>query len=96
MSATDLFDGADDPVTKAAKLLAQKDVVAVPGALMRQCLTTLHVLACDAEDGDEADSYAKLIGDIEASIERITTSSVKANSRADSRSAAASGGCDDL
>lgn len=49
----DLFGVVDDPVTEAQKLLAQHGFVAVHAELLQKCLTTLHVLACDAESADE-------------------------------------------
>jgi hypothetical protein len=79
MSEHDLFGHFDDTVTEAARLLAQHDIIAVPGALMRQCLTVLNILACDAESSEEADSYEALIKHIEASMERVTTSASTTN-----------------
>ena len=46
---------------------------------MRQCLTVLNILACDAESSEEADSYEALIKHIEASMERVTTSASTTN-----------------
>jgi len=38
----DLFGVVDDPVTEAARMLAQHDLFVVPGSVMRDCLNVLH------------------------------------------------------
>ncbi len=50
MGMHDLFGVVDDPVTEAARMLAQHDLFVVPGSVMRDCLNVLHILVCDSED----------------------------------------------
>lgn len=66
MSMHDLFGLVDDPVTEAARMLAQHDLVVVPGSVMRNCLNVLHILACDAESVEETMEVQALIHYIEA------------------------------
>ena len=42
----------------------------VPGAVMRECLNVLHILAADSEDIDEGAAISTLINRIEATAER--------------------------
>lgn len=62
----DLLGGIDDPVTEAARMLAQHDLFVVPGSVLRECLNVLHILACDSDDVEEAMLTQALIHHIEA------------------------------
>ena len=53
MGMHDLFGVVDDPVTEAARMLAQHDLFVVPGSVMRDCLNVLHILVCDSEDAED-------------------------------------------
>lgn len=66
MGMHDLFGVVDDPVTEACRMLAQHDLVVVPGSVMRDCLNVLHILVCDSEDAEEAMLTQALIHHIEA------------------------------
>ena len=70
MTMHDLFGVVDDPVTEAALMLAQHDLFVVPGAVMRECLSVLHILAADSEDIDEGAATRTLINHIESAAER--------------------------
>jgi hypothetical protein len=70
MTMHDLFGGVDDPITEAALMLAQHDLFVVSGAVMRECLNVLHILAADSEDIDEGAAISTLINRIEATAER--------------------------
>lgn len=72
MSMHDLFGVVDDPVTEAARMLAKHDLFVVPGSVMRECLTVLHVLVCDSEDAEEAMLTQALIHHIEAAWTQAT------------------------
>lgn len=62
----DLLGGIDDPVTEAARMLAQHDLFVVPGSVLRECLNVLHILVCDSDDAEEAMLTQALIHHIEA------------------------------
>lgn len=62
----DLLVGIDDPVTEAARMLAQHDLFVVPGSVLRECLNVLHILVCDSDDVEEAMLTQALIHHIEA------------------------------
>lgn len=66
MGMHDLFGVVDDPVTEAARMLAQHDLFVVPGSVMRECLNVLHILVCDSDDVEEAMLTQALIHHIEA------------------------------
>ena len=66
MSMHDLFGGVDDPVTEACRMLAEHDLVVVPGSVMRECMNVLHILACDTESVEEGLELQALIHHIEA------------------------------
>ena len=66
MSMHDLFGGVDDPVTEACRMLAEHDLVVVPGSVMRECMNVLHILACDTESVEECLELQALIHHIEA------------------------------
>lgn len=72
MGMHDLFGVVDDPVTEAARMLAQHDLFVVPGSVLRQCLDVLHVLVCDSDDAEEAMLTQALIHHIEAAREQAT------------------------
>ena len=72
MGMHDLFGVVDDPVTEAARMLAQHDLFVVPGSVMRDCLNVLHILVCDSEDAEEAMLTQALIHHIEAAWEQAT------------------------
>lgn len=82
MSMHDLFGVVDDPVTEAARMLAQHDLFVVPGSVMRECLNVLHILACDADDTEERASTLNLIRWIELSWEEATGIKVGAHDTA--------------
>lgn len=56
----------NDPVMSAVSLLAQHDMVSVPGSIMRDCMNVLHILACDTEDINECLEIKARIHHIEA------------------------------
>jgi hypothetical protein len=66
MEMHDLFGVVDDPVTEAARMLAEHDLFVVPGDVMRDCLNVLHILVCDSESVEEAMETQALIHHIEA------------------------------
>ncbi len=66
MRMHDLFGLVDDPITEAARMLAQHDLVVVPGSVMRECMNVLHILVCDAESVEETMEIQALIHHIEA------------------------------
>ena len=66
MRMHDLFGGVDDPVTEACRMLAEHDLVVVPGSVMRECMNVLHILACDTESVEECLELQALIHHIEA------------------------------
>lgn len=66
MEMHDLFGVVDDPVTEAARMLAQHDLFVVPGSVMRKCLNVLHILSCDSDDMEETILIGQLIHNIEA------------------------------
>jgi len=66
MGMHDLFGVVDDPVTEACRMLAEHDLVVVPGSVMRECMNVLHILACDMESVEEGLELQALIHHIEA------------------------------
>ena len=68
MGMHDLFCVVDDPVTEAARMLAQHDLFVVPGSVLRECLNVLHVLVCDSDDAEEAMLTQALIHHIESGM----------------------------
>lgn len=82
MSMHDLFGCVDDPVTEAARVLARHDLFVVPGSVMRECLSVLHILVCDSDDAEEAMQTQALIHHIEAAWEQATGIKVSAGETA--------------
>ena len=82
MGMHDLFGVVDDPVTEAARILAQHDLFVVPGSVMRECLNVLHILVCDSDDVEEAMLTQALIHHIEAAWEQSTGLKVGAHDTA--------------
>lgn len=82
MGMHDLFGVVDDPVTEAARMLSQHDLFVVPGSVLRECLTVLHVLVCDSDDAEEAMLTQALIHHIEAAWEQATGLKVGAHDTA--------------
>jgi hypothetical protein len=71
-SMNDLFDVLDDQVIEGARMLAQHDLLVVPGSVMRECLNVLHILVCDCESAEEAMLTQALIHRIEAASDLTT------------------------
>ena len=61
--------------------MTMHDLFVVSGAVMRECLNVLHILAADSEDIDEGDAISTLINRIESAAERARYAKVGAGNK---------------